>query len=280
MQTEPKMPFSQFIRLAWPHIGDPNPYVHGWHIEAIAAELQESIESRTNIVLNSPPGTTKTIITRVMYPAYIWGSNPQAKIVVYNKNDEQIEGLEALLKLLRSDWYQEIWRTTAITESNTTSILEKDISTAIENGDGGSIRFVRHLNAIHYDILVMDSPQRPIDVHRQRLQAAYEWFRQHVTSRGIVGGRQVIIAQSRLADNDLTAQLLQGDDMAGGDWKHVCLPMRFDPDHKYKYDCDRRSVEGELLWPEAMPENRVAALVRVMQLDRSQVNVETQLQQQ
>jgi hypothetical protein len=61
---------SGFIREVW-HVVEPSiAYVHGWHIDAIC----EHLEAVTNgeiirLLINVPPGTMKSLITGVFWPA-------------------------------------------------------------------------------------------------------------------------------------------------------------------------------------------------------------------
>jgi hypothetical protein len=49
-------------------------YVHNWHIDAICAHLEAVTDGRINrLLINVPPGSSKSLIVSVMWPAWEWG---------------------------------------------------------------------------------------------------------------------------------------------------------------------------------------------------------------
>jgi hypothetical protein len=63
-----------FVREAW-HVLEPEArYVPNWHIDAICAHLEAVTEGRiSRLLINVPPGSSKSLITSVMWPAWEWG---------------------------------------------------------------------------------------------------------------------------------------------------------------------------------------------------------------
>jgi hypothetical protein len=78
-----------FIREAWPHIPElaDKPYIHGWHIAVIALHL-EAITSgkllrmgkQNRLLCNVPPGTMKSLLVSVFWPAWEWTQDPSLQI--------------------------------------------------------------------------------------------------------------------------------------------------------------------------------------------------------
>ena len=51
----------EFIRQAWNVIEPANPYIHGWHIDAIAMHLDGIEDGDINrLLINIPPGDRKS----------------------------------------------------------------------------------------------------------------------------------------------------------------------------------------------------------------------------
>jgi predicted phage terminase large subunit-like protein len=72
----------RFIREFWEEIVDEPP-VWNWHIPLICSELEELLwqvidrqAKRYDLVINVPPGTTKTTICSIMFPVWAWVSRP------------------------------------------------------------------------------------------------------------------------------------------------------------------------------------------------------------
>lgn len=63
-----------FIREAW-HILEPDqPLVWNWHLDAICQHLEAVTDGKiTRLLINIPPGTSKSLIVSVLWPAWEWG---------------------------------------------------------------------------------------------------------------------------------------------------------------------------------------------------------------
>lgn len=63
----------KFIERAWPVVEPGTPYVHGWHVDAIAAHLEAvSAGEIRRLLINVPPGTMKSLAVGVLWPAWEW----------------------------------------------------------------------------------------------------------------------------------------------------------------------------------------------------------------
>ena len=63
-----------FIRRAWPVLEPGQPYVHGWHMDAIAEHLEAITKGQIKrLLINIPPGTMKSMASAVFWPAWEWG---------------------------------------------------------------------------------------------------------------------------------------------------------------------------------------------------------------
>src|ERR1035437_1576053 len=62
-----------FVREAW-HVLEPNAtYVHNWHIDAICQHLESvSHGTITRLLINVPPGSMKSLLVSVFWPAWEW----------------------------------------------------------------------------------------------------------------------------------------------------------------------------------------------------------------
>ncbi|WP_348649377.1 hypothetical protein [Methylobacterium aquaticum] len=63
-----------FVREAW-HVLEPNtPLVWNWHLDAICAHLEAVSDGRINrLLINVPPGSSKSLLTSVLWQAWEWG---------------------------------------------------------------------------------------------------------------------------------------------------------------------------------------------------------------
>src|ERR1044071_1426852 len=65
--------FADFVRLAWPVVEPAYPYIHNWHIDAIAAHLEAVTRGEIQkLLINIPPGHAKSLLVSVLWPAWVW----------------------------------------------------------------------------------------------------------------------------------------------------------------------------------------------------------------
>ena len=102
-----------FISRAWPAIEPATAYVHGWHIDAIAAHLEAVSAGEINrLLINVPPGTMKSLAVCVLWPAWEWGprARPQLRYVgAAHAQDLAVRDNMRMRRLVKSDWYQKLW---------------------------------------------------------------------------------------------------------------------------------------------------------------------------
>jgi len=160
-------------------------------------------------------------------------------------------------EIVESNWYRTRWPSTVIKED-----LNQKIK--FENTSGGwriaTTPRGRGLGE-HPDLILGD------DVHNVReLESEAErnivinWWDQTMGTRGIARGAARCLIAQRLHENDICGHVLRQ-----GGYEHIMLPMNFEVDRKCVTSlgmADPRTEEGELLWPELLPESKLA-LVRL-----------------
>jgi hypothetical protein len=58
---------AEFFRLAWPQVEPGATFVHGGHLDAIAAHLEAVTAGEINrLLINVPPGTMKSLTVGVL----------------------------------------------------------------------------------------------------------------------------------------------------------------------------------------------------------------------
>jgi predicted phage terminase large subunit-like protein len=115
-----EMSLAEFVRLAW-HIIEPGqPYVHGWHIDYVCAHLEAITDGVLNddgtfynrLLVNVPPGTMKSLLIGVFWPAWEWGprNKPHMRYVCASHSlDLAIRDSLRMRRLVTDDWYQRHW---------------------------------------------------------------------------------------------------------------------------------------------------------------------------
>lgn len=234
------------------------PFVDGIHARAICDHLQAVTENRIkNLVINIPPGHAKSLLTAVFWPAWTWIDRPELRWL-FSSYSATLSTRDSLRcrRLIESDWYQERWgdRFTLTSDQNQKQRYENSMTGyRIATSVGGSATGERA------DVVVVDDPhsvdQAASDGERR---AAVEWWNGTMSTRlnDFATGHKVVI-QQRLHEADLSADLL-----ARGGYELLMLPAEFEPERRCVTSIwiDPRQEPGELLWPERVTKEDLAAL--------------------
>lgn len=246
-----KHSLANFIQRAWPHI-DPQPYVHGWHMDAIAEHLEACAKGEiTRLLINVPPGTSKSTSTSVFFPAWLWGPFgwPGARFIgaSYEQTLATRDNRKARL-LISSEWYQKHWPTALVGDQNEKTGFEND-----KQGFRQSCA-VKSMTGKRGDFVVWDDPLSPEKAYSEvERETANRVFAETLPTRLNDPRKSVIIiVMQRLHENDVSGYILARD--LG--YEHLCLPMEYEAERKCRTSIgfeDPRTTEGELLFPERFP---------------------------
>lgn len=242
----------EFIRSAW-HVLEPGqPYVHGWHVDALAEHLTAVSDGEiTRLLINIPPGTMKSMLTGVFWPAWEWGPRAAPHTRVIGASHEQTLAIRDNLKMRRlvaSDWYQSRWPIVLMGDQNAKTKFENDATGFRQACAVGSMTGNRG------DRVIWDDPHSVeaalSDAHRE---TALRVFQETLPTRLNSPERSaIIVVMQRLHESDVSGHILEND--LG--YVHLMLPMEFEPDRRCTTRIgftDPRTEEGELLFPERFP---------------------------
>ena len=254
-----------FVQGAWKYI-DPNPYVYGWHLDAIAVHLKAVMKGEIKrLVINVPPRTSKSSMVSVCFPAWVWsqqaygplsGPHVQFLFASYAQTLSIRDSIKTR-RLIESPWYRQRWnhRFRITSDQNTKIRFDNDkggyrLATSVDGaltGEGGSI-------------IIVDDPHNANEVESDLVrQGTLEWWDQSMSTRlnDPKTGAYIVIMQ-RLHESDLTGHILEKD---VGAWTHLCLPMRFESDRRCitPWFIDERE-EGDLLIEDRFGEEQVSEL--------------------
>lgn len=245
----------EFTRQAW-HIVEPQAeFRDNWHLHLVADYLENLYDdpSASDLVVNVPPGCMKSLLTCVMFPAWVWAKDPSKRFMGASYSEElSIRDAMKTRDIILSDWYKKNWPHVEIKKGDDQKIKFGLTSGGwrLSTSTGG------RATGEHPDFKLVDDPhsaaQAQSDAERQR---ALEWFDGTLATRGVSRGARTIVIMQRLHEKDITGHILE--DLGGYD--HVCVPMRY-VSGKRAHPDDPRTQEGELLWPELFPEDTVMIL--------------------
>lgn len=247
-----KRSLSDFVRRAW-HVLDPGqPYVHGWHIEAICDHLEAVTRGDiTRLLINVPPGAMKSTLVSVFWPAWEWGPKNMPHLRIVGASHEQGLAIRDALKMRRlisSDWYQILWPI-ELTDDQNQKMYYENSATGFRHACP-----VTSLTGRRGDRLIWDDPHSVEDGHSPvKLKTATRVFRETLPTRLNNPDRSaIIIVMQRLHNIDVAGVILS----EGFEYTHLRLPMEFEPEHRCTTDIgfsDPRTEENELLFPGRFP---------------------------
>src|SRR3990167_1338178 len=122
-----------FIREAW-HVVEPETkLVWNWHLDALCAHLEAITHGRiTRLLVNVPPGTSKSLIVSVMWQAWEWGpaglSSLRYLATAYNDGPVKRDTRKCR-DLILSEWYRALWPDVLLIRAGETSFANSATGT-------------------------------------------------------------------------------------------------------------------------------------------------------
>lgn len=268
----------QFAECAWDQV-ESDRFVGGWHLDEISDHLEAvSAGHIRQLVINVPPGMSKSLWACVFWPVWEWITTPRTPWLFGSFDGGlTIRDSRKSKRLVESDWFRARWPELRVK-------VERDVpNTATEwHNTGGGWRFATSIGGKatgrHPDRRVIDDPTKPKDAMRSRsqletaLQAAEDWYRGTLSSRQAnPKTSSTVLIMQRLHDRDLTG-IFETEERDA--WTFLRLPMRFEAKHRSvtrwfvgeieRTGGDRRDADGELLNPERYDETETEKLERSM----------------
>lgn len=281
----------EFMRAAWSQVEPSRPLSDNWHIRALCQVLEEVTQGKhQRVIVNIPPGTLKSLIVSVFWPAWMWAKNPKARVLAasYGQHLSTRDNLR-VRQLVESAWFQKHWAIRLDEDQNTKTRFNTDkrgwrVATSVGGPGTGE----------HPHFIIIDDPHTALQAaSTAEREVALQWFDQTISSRGATSGVRIVLVMQRLHQEDLAGHLI-----GKGGWHLVRFPMRYEKckcptapacspnaddrcvlhkaDPEWTPDPrDPRTDEGELLCSHIIGE----AAVRQLEIDLGPYGAAGQLQQ-
>lgn len=253
-----KRSLSAFARRAW-HVLEPTTELKwGWALDAICLHLEHVTSGDiTRLLMNVPPGSMKSLLTSVIWPAWEWGPKgmPEMRFVgTAHEEGLAIRDSRRCRDLIKSEWYQELWPIE----------LKSDLDGKREFGNTSmgvrQARSFTSLTGVRGDRVILDDPISADNANSEaKLEAARVTFTETLPTRVNSDKSAIVIIMQRLNEADVSGVILA----MGLPYVHLRIPMRFEPDHRCTTSIgwtDPRTYEGELMFPERFSEEQVREL--------------------
>lgn len=249
-----------FARLAWPILEPAAELKWGWALDAICEHLEavSSGEIR-RLLMNVPPGSMKSLLTGVIWPAWEWGpgGNQSLRFLgTAHKQDLAVRDNTKCRRLVQSRWYQRLWPVHLVGDQNSKLKFENSAT-----GFREAMAFAS-MTGSRGDRVILDDPHSVDDANSMvKLDGDILTFREALPSRVNNDQSAIVIIMQRLHEADVSAVAMELD------YEHLMIPMRYEPE-RAKTTCigwsDPRTVDGELMFPDRFPEKQVLELEKTL----------------
>lgn len=264
----------EFAKYVWPVVEPAIELVRGWAIEAIADHLQAVTEGHIRrLLINVPPGFTKSLMTDVFWPAWEWGPRNMPWLrymcAAYSNHLTERDNMRCR-NIVISDRYKDYWggRFKISNEQFTKIKFANDqtgwkLATSV-GGIGTGERA---------DRVIIDDPNNPMEMESEAVRnTAIMWFTEIIPDRlNSQKDSAIVVIQQRTHEDDVSGTAISRE----MGYTHLMIPMRHDPGRhcvtvmgfdpetgEDKLWEDPRVEDGELAWDERFPEQICEELER------------------
>lgn len=253
---------ANFAKQAWEVLEPTATLKWGWVLDAICLHLEAVTNGEIKrLLINVPPGTMKSLLTSVIWPAWEWGPKGRPETRYISTSHEEnlaIRDSRRCRDLIKSEWYQSLWPIE----------LARDLDGKKEFGNTRKgIRQARSftsMTGVRGDRVIVDDPISADNANSAAaLNSAKTTFLETIPTRVNSSDSAIVVIMQRLHEEDVSGVILE----KGLDYVHMCVPMRFEKDRKCSTAIgweDPRTEEGELMFPERFPEADLDALELAM----------------
>lgn len=251
----------EFASYVWPVVEPAIPFIRGWAIDAIAAHLEAvTFGHIKRLLINVPPGFSKSLMTDVFWPAWEWGPRnmPHLRYVCASYANYLTERDNMRCRnIVGSDLYRKMW-------GNRFNLSSEQYTKVKFANDGTGWKLATSVGGIGVgergDRFIIDDPNNTMEVESETTRMTTNmWFREVVPTRlNNPSEGAIIVIQQRLHEDDVSGIALS-QEMG---YTHLMIPMEYDSgrhcvtvlgldqgNNKIVWE-DPRKNDFELAWPE------------------------------
>lgn len=220
--------FGEFVREFWGEICS-DPLVWNWHMDVLCSELQlvyERVIARQtkqyDLVINVPPGSSKSTICSQMAQAWSWTRDAQLRHMTGSYSQAlSYEQAQYTRDIIKCDKYRRYYPGMRLKEGRDSISNYRTMA----GGQRFSCSVGGSATGFHAHIITIDDPINPKQSASEvELKSANEWIDKTLTTRKVDKSvSAMVLIMQRLHENDPTGHLI-GKAGEGKAVRHICIP--------------------------------------------------------
>ena len=239
--------FFYFVQHFWDVIIPESP-IYNWHIKYLCDQLQKVVErvarrehKEYDVIINIPPGTSKSTIATVMLPVWAWTIDPSIRNLTASYSASlSIDHALKSRDIVRSDKYREFFPEVQIKQ-------DQDNKSHYKNTAGGeryATSVTGTVTGFHAHLIVVDDPLNPKGATSEvERESANQFMDVTLSTRKVDKAvTPTILVMQRLHENDCSGHWLAKENKK---IKHICLPGELSNDVK-PIELKKHYVDGML----------------------------------
>lgn len=221
--------FFRFIQRHW-HLAVAADPVWNWHIEFLCQELQDVAEriftmtpKEYDLVINVPPGSTKSTIVSIMYPAWIWTRMQKCRVIgSSHTHDLALDLARKNRGIVKSEEYRNRFNVELKDDQDTKTYFENT-----EGGDRHAVGLEGGIMGFHGHLLLVDDPVNPKGARSEaEIKGATISLNEGLYTRKVDKRVSVVVlVMQRLALTDPSGEMLEKlKTDPTSKIRHICIP--------------------------------------------------------
>lgn len=262
-----------FAGYVWPVVEPAIPFIRGWAIQAIAEHLEAvSYGHIRRLLINVPPGFSKSLMTDVFWPAWEWGplNRPHLRYICasYSNHLTERDNLRCR-NIVVNDRYRRLW-------GDRFGISNEQFTKIKFANDKTGWKLATSVGGIGVgergDRFIIDDGNNTMEMESEAIRANTNmWFTEVVPDR--LNNQQIsaiVVIQQRLHEDDISGVAISRE----MGYTHLMIPMEYDKGRhcvtvlgvddngeQVKWE-DPRTEDFDLAWEERFPQKIVEELKR------------------
>lgn len=207
------------------------PLSLNWHMKILCDELQTVAErvfkrqpKEYDLIVNVAPGSTKSTIASVMFPAWCWARQPSFRAICGSYADRLSLFLaNQSRRVINSEKYAALFPEVQIVSEGKGLLETSQGGQRLATSTGGSV------TGFHGHVIIIDDPLNPREAVSETMgTTANEWFDHSLMSRAVDKRvTPLILIMQRLSQDDPTGHFINRN--TGTPIRHICLPAELSP---------------------------------------------------